>query len=53
MIDNIEDFNSKKDPKYHHKIYRYLKAKRKRIAANGMPRLVRFDYGGEMCRAAR
>ncbi len=50
MIDNIEDFNPKKDPKYHHMIYRYLKTKRTRIAANGMPRLVRFDYGFETWR---
>lgn len=50
MIDDIVDFNPKKDPKYHRKIYRYLTAKRTRIAVRGMPRLVRFDYGFETWR---
>ncbi len=50
MTNDIKDFDPKKDPKYHRKIYRYLTAKRTRIAANGMPRLVRFDYGFETWR---
>ena len=50
MIDDIGNFNPKKDPKYHRKIYRYLTANRRRIAARGMPRLVRFDYGFETWR---
>ena len=44
MIDDIGDFDPKKDPKYHRKIYRYLTAKRRRIAARGMPRLVKLEY---------
>ena len=50
MIDNIEDFNHKKDQKYHHKIYRYLTANRRRIAARGMPRLVKFEYSSAIWR---
>lgn len=50
MIDDIGDFDPKKDPKYHRKIYRYLATNRRRIAARGMPRLVRFDYGFETWR---
>ena len=43
MIDDIGDFDPKKDPKYHRKIYRYLATNRRRIAARGMPRLVGFE----------
>ena len=44
MIDDIRDFDPKKDPKYHRKIYRYLTAKRYRIAKLGLPRLVKIEY---------
>lgn len=50
MTNNIKDFDPKKNPKYHHKIYRYLRTKRTRIETRGMPRLVRFDYGFETWR---
>ena len=44
MIDDIGDFDPKKDPKYHRKIYLYLVQNRRRIAARGMPRLVKLEY---------
>ena len=50
MIDDIGDFDPKKDPKYHRKIYRYLVQNRRRIEKFGMPRLVKFEYSSAIWR---
>ena len=45
MIDDIRDFDPKKDPKYGWQIYHYLRSSHRKIEAWGMPRIVRFKYG--------
>lgn len=50
MIDDIGDFDPKKDPKYRPDIVRFLRRNRRMIAAYGPPRLVRLKYGNLLWR---